>query len=200
VIWDMLVCCIENSQLTQTVEPVSIVLGLKHSQVMIMASHETERRRIAKTWALTYALVCADKEEATNVIELLSHSGTIRLMENYMRALFNTLISIDADNGIIFSTTATSGLSSDSTESEETIIQRYIPYGNLVLIAILSCCCVFFLHRYRNQRSKSKPVSIVPMELQLSQIPTRLDTDESLSLYDEQIAYPTELQGELSLA
>jgi len=187
----MVVCCIEASQVLQTVEPVSAALGMQKSKVMIFKSKSTGQRRMAGTWVLNYALFCEVVEESAQVFELLADSNTISMMEDYMKALFHTLISIDGDGGVSFSSQS---VLSSSTETEENLIVYYMPLGNLALILV--CCCVFAFHRYRTKRWQKIATKISSRDLQMSSIPTRSEGEDSSSLNEiPSFCYTTKSPG-----
>lgn len=197
----MVICCIEEIQVIQTVEPVSAALGLQNSQVMILASQRIGKRRIAETWALNYALFCAGEKESADVFELLGESGTISMMERDMEKLFDTFISIDGDGGVTFGSQSALMSSADSNpENEVNLILYYIPFVNLALIVI--CCCLFAYYRYRTKRSEKIAAALYACrDLQMYQVHERSETEhsDSLSLQDE-VASPlctTEIQGEI---
>jgi len=173
----MVVCCIEASQVLQTVGPVSAALGMQNSQVMILDSKRTGQRRMAETWVLDYALFCEGVEDSAKVIDLLTDSNTISMMESHMETLFDAFISIDGDVGVRFSSRS---VLSSSTETEENVLLYYMPFGNCALILV--CCCVLAYHRYRVKRWQKIATKIASRDLPLCSIHTRSEDEDSFSL------------------
>jgi len=162
--------------MAQTVGPVSIALGVQQSQVMILTSQSTGRRRVAESWALRFGIFCEDEEEKTYVLDLLVDDNIISLMEGYMETLFDTLISIDGNGGSSFETGATFG---SSSESDENLTLYYILFGNIAMIfvccCLLLCCGGYAYHRYQRMKLEQIAVDVhrsVPFTERMSSVPS----------------------------
>jgi len=139
------VCCIEEIQVIETIEPVSTFLGLLESQVVILEFQSSGRRRMLQTWIILYALFCEDEEESALVLELLGDTNIISLMEGYMEILFGTLISIAGDRGKALNTEAIFGISGDSDDN----LTLYWMFAIIVVFCcLLICFGGYLLHRY----------------------------------------------------
>jgi len=140
---EMVLCCLDQSELLLTIEPVSNVLGLKKNQLTILTSYSTGRRRLEDTWILRYAIICDNSTESAQVLKMLPGVTIIPFMDGYIELLSYTIMSMEDDspNGIL-----------ENIIPDENIID-YILLSNLVLITfLLICSCVCCSHCSRQRK------------------------------------------------
>jgi len=141
----MVICCIQETQILLTIEPIAKALGLHKNQLVILASTVIVRRRVAEQ-VVRYAVFCKNEKELTNVLELVSHMNTIRLNNVPLEISSYTIVSINGG-------TTGNNISRDSNVNG---IMDHMPFWNFALIVVL-CFLLSLLYAYhRHHRNKSR--------------------------------------------